>query len=53
MPRRKSPFPEKPWKPDPEKWKKYLRLPELQPVKGWQLWRLDNLEDVPQDIKRR
>lgn len=58
MPRRKSPFPERPWKPDPAKWKKHLVKPEeggvakhdtpRQPDKGWMLYRLDTLEDAKQ-----
>lgn len=61
MPKRKSPFPEKPWKPDPAKWNPHLLHPveippEPEPVKprwaepdrGWMLYRLDDLEDAKQ-----
>jgi hypothetical protein len=58
MPRRKSPFPEKPWSPDPVKWNRFLdhKLFEMvrepttpvEPKGGWLLFRLDTLEDVPQ-----
>lgn len=55
MPKKKSPFPEKPWKPDATKWQKHLeRQKEIKPNtpakpdKGWLLYRLDTLEDIPQ-----
>jgi len=61
MPRRKSPFPEKPWRPDPAKWEKLFerqsedkdrdllkRETPIEPVKGWQLWDWNTLEDVKQ-----
>lgn len=54
MPRRKPKYPEKPWHPDAARWKGYMekgavkhRLPD-QPKGGWQLFRLDTLEDVDQ-----
>lgn len=58
MPPRKSPYPEKPWKPDPVKWRRYLerelfeKLEQLKtpdrPVAGWMLLRLDTLENAKQ-----
>lgn len=57
MPKRKSPFPEKPWKPDPAKWVKHLRRPAGdtpkqvtpdQPVGGWMLFDWKTLEDAKQ-----
>ena len=61
MPKRKSPYPEKPWHPDPAKWQRHLedrredKTKDLakceaptQPVKGWQLWNWNTLEDVKQ-----
>lgn len=51
MPKKKSPFPEKPWKPDPAKWNAHLLHPvEIppEPERGWMLYRLDDLEDVKQ-----
>lgn len=58
MPRRKSPYPEKPWSPDPVKWQRHLekglfeKLEQLktpdEPVEGWLLYRLDDLSDVKQ-----
>lgn len=56
MARRIIRYPEKPWRPDPEKWKKFL-IPAkeranitapLQPTIGWQLWDWRTLKDVPQ-----
>jgi len=55
MPRRRQSYPEKPWKPDPAKWAKLLQKEEggkirsPKPKDGWQLWRWDTLEDVPQN----
>jgi len=58
MPKRKLRYPETPWQPDPKKWAKLLEKqlsgkPEQlavpnEPVKGWELWRWDTLEDVKQ-----
>jgi len=57
MPRRKSPFHEKPWQPDPAKWKKLLedidrdvakRDTPTEPTNGWRLWDWNTLEDVKQ-----
>jgi hypothetical protein len=56
MTRRRQSYPEKPWKPDVSKWAKHLdkakelslRSPD-RPAKGWDLFRLDNLADAPQN----
>jgi hypothetical protein len=59
MPRRKPRHVERPWQPDPEKWKKLLEKKDtpkqgtLQPKGGWQLWDWRTLQDVPQDIQDR
>jgi hypothetical protein len=54
MPRRLQFYPEKPWKPDPAKWRIYLRAATdaLQPAPkdGWQLWDWRTLNDAPQDL---
>jgi len=58
MPKRKSRYPEKPWAPDPARWQKLVgqvkqdgskMSPPTEPKGGWQLWRLDTLEDAPQN----
>jgi hypothetical protein len=60
MARRRPSYPEKPWKPDISKWVKLLdkdkereeiKSPD-KPVKDWQLWRWDTLEDVPQNERQ-
>jgi len=59
MPRRKPKYKETAWIPDLEKWRKLLEKGDvlkrdtLQPKGGWQLFRWDTLEDVPQDEKSR
>lgn len=57
MPRRKSPYPEKSWKPDPVKWERHLKptgkieagKTPREPKGGWMLFRLDTLEDAKQE----
>jgi hypothetical protein len=57
MAKRRPKYPEKPWKPDPVKWKKLLDKklesgtfrPPLQPKGGWQLWDWISFEDKPQN----
>lgn len=58
MPRRKSPYPDKPYVPseearrrfaalmDREKAKEMKLIDKWEPKGGWQLWRWDTLEDV-------
>jgi len=60
MPRRKPKYKETAWIPDLEKWRKLLdkkqvssNALQLAPKGGWQLFRWDTLEDVPQDEKSR
>jgi hypothetical protein len=63
VPKKKSPFPEKPWHPDPARWNAHLVHPvEIPPVpeppkkeweepkRGWMLYRWDTLEDVKQKL---
>lgn len=58
MPRRKSPYTDKPYTPsedarrriaalmEPEKAKELKLIDKWMPKGGWQLWRWDTLEDV-------
>jgi len=58
MPKRKPSYPEKPWTPNPDRWRKLidskkshsskLRSENPQPKGGWQLWDWKTLEDKPQ-----
>lgn len=60
MPRRKSPYPDKPhvMRPEIRARFKALMAPDKRnkeevkwvPQGGWQLWRWDSLEDVSQDL---
>lgn len=51
--------PPKPWKPDIARWLPFLRegqpvkvigVQQDEPTKGWQLYRLDTLEDANQNL---
>ena len=61
MPRRKLIYPVKPHRMDEKvearfrelMGKKEKKAPEIAPKNGWQLWRLDTLEDVSQDVNYR
>lgn len=57
MPKRKDPYPDRPWKPDPTKWEKLLepkkedvakRDTPTEPKGGWMLFNWQTLEDVKQ-----
>jgi hypothetical protein len=55
MPRRKTRHVEKPWQPDPSRWKGFMekgkgvvKRDTLQPKGGWQLWDWKTFKDVPQ-----
>lgn len=56
MPRRKTRHIEKPWQPDPSRWKGFMEKgkgdPKMvapdKPKGGWQLWDWKTLKDVPQ-----
>jgi len=59
MPRRKSPYPDKPYIVSEDARRRFQALMEPKNVKeeikwipkgGWQLWRWDTLEDVPQNL---
>ena len=59
MPRRKSPYPDKPYIPSEDARSRFEALMEPKKKKdedkwvprgGWQLWRWDNLEDAPQNL---